>query len=154
MISDSMMLNDASVIIKTEWSHSITRVPSRGFFWVLNPHQNHLDPHFFKPWVQWTLCIDPSQAGSNFSFTYLEVPSQLVTRLQQRFPHSMWAVPLPLVGVCRLEWSGPYHYIEGMFGYTTCLVLDRMRRFHKSLANSIHFHKNNHQLRKWNGTET
>ena len=51
----------------------ISRVPSRGFFWVLNPHQNHLDPHFIWPWVQWTFCI---------SVMYLEVPGLLVTTLQ------------------------------------------------------------------------
>ena len=48
------------------------RVPSRGFFWVLNPHQNHLDPYFIWPWVQWTLCIDLSQAGSDFSYGILK----------------------------------------------------------------------------------
>ena len=48
------------------------RVPSRGGFWVLNPHQNHLDPHFIWPWVQWTLCIDLTQAGSNFSYGILK----------------------------------------------------------------------------------
>ena len=48
------------------------RVPSRGGFGGLNPHQNHLDPHFIWPWVQWTLCIDLSQAGSNFSYGILK----------------------------------------------------------------------------------
>ena len=48
------------------------RVPSRGVFWVLNPHQNHLDPHFIWQWVQWTLCIDLTQAGSNFSYGILK----------------------------------------------------------------------------------
>ena len=48
------------------------RVPSRGGFGGLNPHQNHLDPHFIWPWVQWTLCIDLSQAGSNFSYGVLK----------------------------------------------------------------------------------
>ena len=48
------------------------RVPSRGGFGGLNPHQNHLDPHFIWPWVQWTLCIDFSQAGSNFSYGILK----------------------------------------------------------------------------------
>ena len=46
----------------------VHRVPSRGGFGGLNPHQNHLDPHFIWPWVQWTLCINLSQAGSNFSY--------------------------------------------------------------------------------------
>ena len=51
---------------------SVIRVPSRGGFGGLNPHQNHLDPHFIWPWVQWTLCIDLSQAGSNFSYGILK----------------------------------------------------------------------------------
>ena len=51
---------------------SISRVPSRGGFGGLNPHQNHLDPHFIWPWVQWTLCIDLRQAGSNFSYGVLK----------------------------------------------------------------------------------
>ena len=34
------------------------RVRSRGSFWVLTPLQNHMDPHFIWPWVQWTHCID------------------------------------------------------------------------------------------------
>ena len=42
------------------WVNSF-RVPSRGSFWVLNPLQNHMDPHFIWPWVQWTHCIDLSQ---------------------------------------------------------------------------------------------
>ena len=50
----------------------IIRVPSRGGFGGLNPHQNHLDPHFIWPWVQWTLCIDLSQAVSNFSYAILK----------------------------------------------------------------------------------
>ena len=32
-----------------------SRVPSRRGFGGLNPHQNHLDPHFIWPWVQWVL---------------------------------------------------------------------------------------------------
>ena len=44
-------------------------------------------------WVQWTHCIDLCQAGSNFSYNYLEVFSQLVTPLQQKFPHFTWVVP-------------------------------------------------------------
>ena len=48
------------------------RVLSRGGFGGLNPHQNHLDPHFIWPWVQWTLCIDLSQAGPNFSYGILK----------------------------------------------------------------------------------
>ena len=54
------------------FQHSWNRVPSRGGFGGLNPHQNHLDPHFIWPWVQWTLCIDLSQAGSNFSYGILK----------------------------------------------------------------------------------
>ena len=49
------------------------RVLSRGSFWVLNPHENHMDPHFSWPWVQWTHYNDLSQAGSNFSYQYREV---------------------------------------------------------------------------------
>ena len=51
----------------------LTRVQSGGSFWVLNPHENHMDPHFCWPWVQWTHYIDLIQAGSNFSYRYLEV---------------------------------------------------------------------------------
>ena len=62
----------------TEWyiveysSNALCRVPSRGGFGGFNPHQNHLDPHFIWPWVQWTLCIDLIQAGSNFSYGILK----------------------------------------------------------------------------------
>ena len=42
--------------------HRDCRVPSRGCIWVLNPYQNHMDPHLIWPWVQWTHCIDFGQS--------------------------------------------------------------------------------------------
>ena len=64
---------DLETWIALRWDlEGADRVPSRGGFGGLNPHQNHLDPHFIWPWVQWTLCIDLSQAGSNFSYGVLK----------------------------------------------------------------------------------
>ena len=85
-------------------SKQYPRVPSRGSFLpvVSYPHQNHMDPHFFRPWVQWTHCIDLNQAGSNFIYWHREVPGQLATTLQQRSLYSIWTALLPSAGVCGL----------------------------------------------------
>ena len=40
-----------------------------------------MDPHFVWPWVHWTHCIDLCQAGSNFSYQYLN-------SLVSSWPHS------------------------------------------------------------------
>ena len=74
-VSSTQRLNVFSKLTRfvVSWKNIISsRVPSRGGFGGLNPHQNHLDPHFIWPWVEWTLCIDLSQAGSNFSYGILK----------------------------------------------------------------------------------
>ena len=104
-------------------------------FLVLNTNQNHMDPHFSWPWVQWTLCIDLSQA--DFSYQYHEVPGPA------KNPIPTWTVLLPPVVVWGLEWSRPCHHIEG---YYRCLE----NRFHKSLSKNHSFSQKSFHLRKWN----
>ena len=111
---------------------AIIRVPSRGFFWVLNTHQNHMDPHFFWPWVQWTLCIDLSQAESNFSYQYHEVPGPaeiLTLHLDSTTPISGG------MGV-GMEWTMPSHW---RLQQVSCAVLRTNSTNHSQ--RTIHFHK-------------
>ena len=83
----------------------VCRVLSWGSFWVLNTHQNYMYPHFNWPWVQWTLCIDLSQAGSNFSYWYLEV--------LQYIPRNMHTVFALLCFVVVIHWL-IFPYLSGL----------------------------------------